>query len=104
MNIIKIGRREFPLNGLSLKTVEQLQKKLKNLSIAEPDAHGQTDIGDVLMLVLIAVYDGDEKQAYQTGMELAREEAPYVEIEQLLDAVQLVTKEMERFVPEGDNE
>ena len=97
MNKIKIGRREFPFNGLSLKTVERLQKKLKDIALADPDSNGQTDVGDVLMLILIAIYDGDEEQAYKTGLELAKEEVAYVEIEQILEAVNLIKEEMGKF-------
>jgi len=95
MDKIYIGNRSFFLGTIPPSTLEVLTEKIKGLTIPEPDTEGKTDIGDVVLFILTAVFGGDEKKAFEAGQELAQTEIDNVRVEQLCEAVELIRKKLE---------
>lgn len=95
MDKIKIGNRTFFLGVITPGVLESIKDKIENVSIPDPGKDGKTDIGDALLIVLTAIFDGDEEQALKIGQELAETEIQNVKIEQLTEAFQLIRKKIE---------
>lgn len=95
MDKIKIGNRTFFLGAITPKTLNVLQEKIKGLTIPDIDSEGKTDVGDAVLFVLTAIFDGDEEKAFEVGQELAQTEIENVRIEQLCEAVELIRKKLE---------
>lgn len=94
MDRIKIGNRTFFLGMITPKTLNSLEGQIKGLTIPDPDSEGKTDIGDAVLFILIAIFDGDEEKALEIGRELAQTEIDNVKIEQLSEAIELIRRKM----------
>lgn len=92
MDRIKIGNRTFFLGMITPKTLNSLEGQIKGLTIPDPDSEGKTDIGDAMLFVLTAIFDGDEEKAFEIGQELAETEIENVRIEQLIEAMEMIRK------------
>lgn len=90
MDKIKIGNRTFFLGAITPKTLNVLREKIKILKIPDVDSEGKTDVGDAILFILTAVFDGDEEKALEIGQELAKTEIKNVTIEQLIEAIELI--------------
>lgn len=96
MDKIKIGNRTFFLGAITLKTLNVLQEKIKGLTIPDIDSEGKTDVGDAVLFVLTAIFDGDEEKALEIGQELAQTEIENVRIEQISEAIRLIRERIEK--------
>lgn len=95
MDKIKIGERTFFLGMITPKTLNVLREKVKDLAIGDPDSDDKTDIGDAVLFVLTAIFDGDEEKAFEIGQELARTEIENVTVEQITEAVKLIRERID---------
>nr|DAT59408.1 MAG TPA: hypothetical protein [Caudoviricetes sp.] len=96
MDKIKIGNRTFFLGMITAKTLKMLEKQIKGLTIPDPDKEGKANVGDALLFVLTAIYDGDEEKAFEIGQELAQAEIENVRIEQLIEAIKMIRNRIEK--------
>lgn len=96
MDKIHIGKRTFFLGMITPKTFKVLEEQIKGLTIPDPDSEGKTDIGDAILFVLTAIFNGDEEKAIEMRKDLAQTEANNVKIEQLIEAVELIRKRIEK--------
>lgn len=96
MDRIKIGNRTFFLGMITPKTLNSLEGQIKGLTISDPDSEGKTDIGDAILFVLTAIFDGDEEKAFEIGQELAETEIENVRIEQLIEAMEMIRKRIDK--------
>ncbi|HJH46033.1 hypothetical protein NXX36_19520 [Bacteroides fragilis] len=95
MDKIYIGNRPFLLGTIPPSTLEVLTEKIKGLTILDLDSEGKTDVGDAILFILTAIFDGDEEKALEVGQELAQTEIENVKVEQLCDAIELIRKNLE---------
>lgn len=95
MDKIHIGNRTFFLGMITPKTLNVLQEKVAYLTIPDIDSEGKTDVGDAVLFILTAIFDGDEEKALEIGQELTQTEIENVTIEQLCEAIELIRKKME---------
>lgn len=95
MDKIKIGNRTFFLGIITSTTLKVLEKQIKGLTIPDIDSEGKTDVGDAVLFILTAIFDGDEEKAFEVGQELAQTEIENVRVEQLCEAVELIRKKLE---------
>lgn len=96
MDKIKIGNRTFFLGTITPKTLNALQEKIKGVTIPDIDSEGKTDVGDAVLFILTAIFDGDEKKALEVGQELAQTEIDNVGIEQLSEAIELIRRKIDK--------
>lgn len=96
MDKIHIGNRAFFLGMITPKTFKVLEEQIKGLTIPDLDADGKTDIGDAILFVLTAIFNGDEEKAFEVGKDLAQTEVDNVNIEQLAEAIELIRKRIEK--------
>lgn len=96
MDKIKIGNRTFFLGAITPKTLNVLQEKIKSLTIPDIDSEGKTDVGDAVLFILTAIFDGDEEKALEIGQELAITEKDNVKIEQLTEAIEIIRNRIEK--------
>lgn len=96
MDKIQIGNRTFFLGMITPKTLNVLEEKIKGLTILDPDSEGKVDVGDALLFILTAIFDGDEEKALEIGQELAQTEIKNVKVEQLYEAIRLIRKRIEK--------
>lgn len=95
MDKIKIGNRTFFLGIITSTTLKVLEEQIKGLTIPDPTSDGKTDVGDAVLFILTAFFDGDEEKAFEVGQELAQTEIENVRVEQLCEAVELIRKKLE---------
>lgn len=96
MDKIQIGNRTFFLGMITPKTLNVLEERIKGLTIFDPDSEGKVDIGDAVLFILTAVFDGDEQKAFEVGQDLAQTEIENVKVEQLYEAIKLIRKSIEK--------
>lgn len=96
MDKIIIGNRTFFLGMITPKTLNVLQERIKGLTIPDIDSEGKTDVGDAVLFVLTAIFDGDEEKALEVGQELAQNEVDNVKVEQLCEAIVLIRQRIEK--------
>lgn len=94
MDKIRIGNRTFFLGMITSKTLNVLEERIKDLSIPDPDSEGKTDIGDAVLFILTAIFDGDEDKALEVGQDLARTEIDNVTVEQITEAIKLINEKI----------
>ncbi len=95
MDKIQIGNRTFFLGIITSTTLKVLEEQIKGLTIPDIDSEGKTDVGDAVLFILTAIFDGDEEKAFEIGQELAQTEIDNVRVEQLCEAVDLIRKKLE---------
>lgn len=95
MDKIIIGNRTFFLGIITSTTLKVLEEQIKGLTIPDIDSEGKTDVGDAVLFILTAIFDGDEEKAFEIGQELAQTEIDNVRVEQLCEAVDLIRKKLE---------
>ena len=95
MDKIKIGNRTFFLGIITSTTLKVLEEQIKGLTIPDIDSEGKTDVGDAVLFILTAIFDGDEEKAFEVGQELVQTEIENVRVEQLCEAVELIRKKLE---------
>lgn len=96
MDKIQIGNRTFFLGMITPKTLNVLEERIKGLTILDPDSEGKVDVGDAVLFILTAVFDGDEEKAFEIGQELAQTEIENVKMEQLYETIRLIRKRIEK--------
>lgn len=90
MRKIKLGRREFEMMPLGVETVCLLKTKSETLGDdIGIDENGKSDIGDVVLFVLIACF-GNEHNAIQVGEMLAETEMGNITMDQATEALAIV--------------
>lgn len=96
MDKIKIGNRTFFLGIITSTTLKVLEEQIKGLTIPDPASDGKTDVGDAVLFILTAIFDGDEEKAFEVGQELAQTEIENVKIEQLIEAIEIIRRKIEK--------
>ncbi|WP_294590829.1 hypothetical protein [uncultured Bacteroides sp.] len=96
MDKIIIGNRTFFLGIITSATLKVLEEQIKGLTIPDIDSEGKTDVGDAVLFILTAIFDGDEEKAFEVGQELAQTEIDNVKIEQLIEAIEIIRRKIEK--------
>lgn len=96
MDKIKIGNRTFFIGIITSTTFKVLEEQIKGLTIPDPAFDGKTDVGDAVLFILTAIFDGDEEKAFEVGQELAQTEIENVKIEQLIEAIEIIRRKIEK--------
>lgn len=96
MKTIKLGSKEFEFNAFTPETFKLLEKNIKLLTINPSKEEGKSDIGDVILFLLIAIF-GDEDKAMEEGLKLQEIDQKNVTEEQLNCALDVLNEMNERF-------
>ncbi len=75
---------------------------MKSMKKPEIDENGQTDIGDTIHLVLLAVYE-DEDKAFRVGKELIEEDYEFITLDQAQKAIEVIYESVKETIQKTES-